>query len=263
MCTSHIHLYICPSLHVGTAVREQGRETKSQETPQKAGEDQEESSLCSINLPDTNITSLLSALAAIPHSSPLNTPFELGKRPSGKAGAWGKKQWVDFSSCWTIVACGGSGDGGSGHGGGHHTGLPEPGCCGITGAPVGRAGLAQTPKLKPRRVTRSGETTGEASGGTGLPCHGWGAAVGVVLMSAEVKRERRLRREEDQPHRGVCRRKGLWLSQVTAGFFCTFSQLLGTAKRNPSPDPASWCTNQALFHPSVDTHNRKVSARSS
>lgn len=157
---------------MGTAVREQGRETKRQETPQKAGEDQEESSLCSINLSDTNITSLLSALASLPHSSPLNTPLELGKRPSGKAGAWGKKQWVDFSSYWTVVACGGSGDGGSGHGGGHHTGLPEPGCGGIPGAPVGRAGLAQMPKLKPRRVTSSGETTSEASGGTGLPRHG-------------------------------------------------------------------------------------------
>ena len=175
MCTSHVHLYICPSLHVGTAVREQGRETKSQERPWKAGQDQEESFPCSITLSATNITSLSSALAAIPHSSPLNSPFELGKRQSAKAGAWGKKQRVDFSSCRTIVVRGGSGDGGTGHGGGHGgrgAGLPEPGHGEIPGALVGRAGLVQMPKLKSRRVTRNGEATSKASGRAGLPRHG-------------------------------------------------------------------------------------------
>lgn len=41
---------------------------------------------------DTNITSLLSALVATPHSSSLKTSFK-----SAKAEAWGEKQWVDFS----------------------------------------------------------------------------------------------------------------------------------------------------------------------
>lgn len=43
---------------------------------------------------DTNITSLLSALAATSHSSSLKTSFKLAK-----AEAWCKKQQVDFSLC--------------------------------------------------------------------------------------------------------------------------------------------------------------------
>lgn len=94
---------------------EQGKETESQKRPWKAGQDQEESSP-SLML---NITSLLSALAATPHSSPLKTSFKLAK-----AEAWDKKQQMDFSLCQTIAVRGGGGEGGMGHG----AGLPEPVC---------------------------------------------------------------------------------------------------------------------------------------
>lgn len=74
-CPSHIHLYICPSLHVSAAV---GRAREGNREP---GETMEGRSgpRGTFTLFDTNITSLLSVLAATPHSSALKTSFESAK----------------------------------------------------------------------------------------------------------------------------------------------------------------------------------------
>lgn len=88
-CTFHIHLYVCPRLYVSTAV---GRAVEGNREPGETMEGRA-GPRGTFTFFDTNITSLLSALAATPHSSSLKTSFE-----SARAEAC-KKQQVDFSLC--------------------------------------------------------------------------------------------------------------------------------------------------------------------
>lgn len=140
-CTSHTHPYIYPSLHVRAREgnREPGETMEGRSAPRGT-----------FTFLDTNITSLLSPLAATLPSSSLKNLLQMSQSWSLRWKAAGRLQFMlDYGSPWWWW------------------GWQGPWCraawAWVQWDPA-RAELMQMPQLKPRRVTEAGEAAEKSLG---------------------------------------------------------------------------------------------------